>query len=184
MNRITTILLSIIILQIGINTYLFSEIKSFQKEMINAINQLNTENPDADPSLKVGIEIPSFSPIDINDQPVSLENKQKLMIFSATDCNYCKIMYPKLKNMMAANDLGIQVLMFSYGPVEDNKKLMEEYEFPFPVLPLSDEIGINFRVPSTPFFYLVNEENIIVAKGTFENYSQIKALIHQEKQLS
>jgi hypothetical protein len=74
--------------------------------------------------------------------------------------------------------------MISHGSAEENRQLVQEQSFAFPVLPVSgwdDEVMVGYRVPGVPFFYVIDGEGVIVNKGFANTLEQLKQLVKAGK---
>ena len=88
-------------------------------------------------------------------------------------------MYPHLI-AFSENRPDIQVVMISQGSAEENQQLAQEQGFAFPVLPVSgwdDEVMVDYQVPGTPFFYVIDREGVITSKGFANTLEQVKELV-------
>ena len=54
--------------------------------------------------------------------------------------------------------------------------MAEEHGLAFPVLEGSGEVLASYRVPGTPFFYLIGEDGIIANAGFASTTEQLEAL--------
>lgn len=92
-------------------------------------------------------------------------------------------MYPHLR-AFSENRPDVQVVMISQGSAEENQQLVEAQGFAFPVLPVSgldDEVMVDYQVPGTPFFYVIDGEGAIVNKGFANPLEQLKELVQAGK---
>ena len=94
-----------------------------------------------------------FTLDDISGQPA-------LLVFTWTDCIYCKEMYPELARF-SQKYLDINTVMISRGTPEANQELFLNQEFSFPILQADDSVYEDYNVPGTPFFYYLNEDGYI-----------------------
>ncbi|MCX7680441.1 MAG: redoxin domain-containing protein, partial [Anaerolineae bacterium] len=85
-------------------------------------------------------------------------------------------MYPHLRAFSAAHR-EVQVVMVSRGSAEENRRMAEEQGFDFPVLVWDDAVAREYRVPGTPFFYVVDEAGVILNKGFANTREQLEALV-------
>jgi hypothetical protein len=67
--------------------------------------------------------------------------------------------------------------MISRGPVLASRQLIEEQNFDFPVLIWEDTVADNYRVPGTPFFYVIGEKGKIVGKSFATSLEQLDELV-------
>ncbi|MFQ5813811.1 MAG: peroxiredoxin family protein, partial [Anaerolineae bacterium] len=74
----------------------------------------------------------------------------------------------------------VQVVMISQGSAENNQQLVQAQGFAFPVLPLSvwdDEAMVDYQVPGTPFFYVIDGERVITNANFANTLEQLEALV-------
>ena len=70
--------------------------------------------------------------------------------------------------------------MISQGSVEENRQLVQDQGFAFPVLPASgwdDTVMVDYQVPGTPFFYVIDEEGLVANADFANTLEQLKALV-------
>jgi methylamine dehydrogenase accessory protein MauD len=136
--------------------------------------------------LEIGTKAPDFTLPDTAGQMVSLDGfsgQKVLLAFSSTRCPACVEMYPHLKAFSESRE-DVRVVMISHGSAEENRQLVEEQGFAFPVLPLSgwdDEVMVGYQVPGVPFFYVIDGEGVIVNKGFANTLEQLKQLVKAGK---
>jgi len=129
--------------------------------------------------LAVGSPAPEFTLTDTEGRAVSLADfagQRLLLVFASPHCPACREMYPHLK-AFSENRPDIRVVMVSKGTAEENWRLVEEQGFGFPVLLWEDEVASEYRVPGTPFFYMVDGEGVIVNEGFAGSPEQLEALV-------
>ncbi|MBC8254987.1 MAG: hypothetical protein H8E35_13320 [Ardenticatenia bacterium] len=68
-------------------------------------------------------------------------------------------------------------MMISRGPVEENRQLVEEQGFDFPVLAWDDAVARDYQVPGTPFFYVIDREGMIANTGFAGTLEQLEVLV-------
>lgn len=115
--------------------------------------------------LAAGTLAPSFSLVDANGRTVSLQEfagKPVLLAFSATDCVHCQKMYSVLKDFHKAHP-DLVVLMISRGSEEENRRLVQEEGFTFPVLAWQDDVAKAYQVTGVPFFYLIDGQGVVAS---------------------
>lgn len=67
--------------------------------------------------------------------------------------------------------------MVSRGSAEENRRMAEGQGFDFPVLVWDDAVAREYAVPGMPFFYVLDEEGVIVNKGFGNTQGQLEALV-------
>jgi len=71
--------------------------------------------------------------------------------------------------------------MISRGTTDENRQLVEEQGFGFPVLTWQDTVAREYQVPGTPFFYVIDREGVIVNAGFAGTLEQLEALAGDSK---
>jgi len=85
-------------------------------------------------------------------------------------------MWPHLKTFSEREE-GIQTVMISHGTADENRQLVEEQGFDFPVLAWDDAVVREYQIPGTPFFYVIDQEGMIANAGFANTPEQLEALV-------
>lgn len=129
--------------------------------------------------LPIGSEAPNFELYDLAENPVTLnsfrENKI-LLIFSSPKCSACQEIYPDIEEFDKTNSF--MVLMISLGTTDENIALKNDYNFNFPILIWDHTVAQNYRVPGTPFFYLIDENGLIIKTGGRSAASDLRSFVN------
>jgi len=129
--------------------------------------------------LEVGKSAPDFSLTDVEGHELSLKDfggQPVLLVFSAINCLACQRVYGVLKDFQTKHS-DVKVLMISRGSQEDNRTLVEEEQLPFPVLIWEDEVAKAYEISGVPFFYLINEQGRIEAKGIVGSLEALEKML-------
>jgi methylamine dehydrogenase accessory protein MauD len=176
------LLMGIVILLMVAIIGLFIRMSQLQREVLVALGPLEAGAIGQEIGLEVGTQAPDFTLSDTAGQMVSLDDfagQRVLLAFSSTHCRACKEMYPYLKAFSEGRG-DVQVVMISEGSAEENQQLAQVQGFAFPVLPVSgwdDEVMVDYQVPGTPFFYMINEKGAIANTGFANTLEQLKELV-------
>jgi len=171
----------VILLMIAIGG-LFIRMNQLQREVLTALAPLQGGTMEQEIGLERGMEAPVFTLPDTARQMVALRDfagQKVLLAFFSTHCSACKAMYPHLK-AFSENQEDVQVVMISQGSAEENRQLVQEQGFTFPVLPISgwdDPVIEEYQVPGTPFFYVIDGEGVIRNAGFAGTLEQLKILV-------
>jgi len=87
-------------------------------------------------------------------------------------------MYPHLR-AFSESQPDVQVVMISQGSTEENRQLAQMQGFAFPVLPVldwGDRVMVDYQVPGTPFFYVIDRGGVIASRGFANTLEQLKEL--------
>ncbi|MQK95385.1 redoxin domain-containing protein, partial [Escherichia coli] len=99
-----------------------------------------------------------------------------LLVFASPHCPACREMYPHL-GAFARKHPEVAVVMVSLGSGEENRQVAEENGFAFPVVEGDEEVMAAYRVPGTPFFYVLDGEGVILRSGFAVREEEIEALV-------
>lgn len=101
--------------------------------------------------------------------------RKLLLVFSDPSCAPCMALLPRLES--AARHAGVAVLVISRGPVDANRRKIEETRFSLPVaLQAHWEISRLYAKFSTPMAYLIDERGRTMA-DVASGGAQILALL-------
>lgn len=174
-------LMTIVILLMAAIVGLFLRMNQLQHALLGALASSQMGAPE-ERGLEIGTQAPDFALPDVNGATVSLADfagQRVLLAFSSTHCSACTKMYPHLRAFSEDRE-DVLVVMISQGSAEENRQLVEEQGFAFPVLPASgwdDAVMVDYRAPGTPFFYVVDGEGTIANADFANTQRQLKALV-------
>jgi methylamine dehydrogenase accessory protein MauD len=182
-NVLLVTLMGIVILLMIAITGLFIRMNQLQNEVITALaSSSETVIGNGEEGLKSGVQAPDFTLKTVEDEAVSLKDFSGhwvLLAFTSTTCPHCTAMYPHLK-AFSESRRDVQVVMVSKGTVEENRKIIQEQDLRFPVLTLEDsqmKIATDFKVPGTPFFFVLDKQSVIRKTAYANTLDQLKALV-------
>ena len=171
-------LMGVVILQMIVNVGLFLRMNQLQQEVLAALGSLRSPRvSEVSEGLKVGTAAPSFALLDTSSEEIALDDfggQRILLVFSSTHCSACAEMYSYLRAFSEGRK-DVRVVMISLGPSEENRQLVEKQRFGFPVLTWDETVGQDYKVPGTPFFYVI-EKGVIVGKGYAGSLATLEAL--------
>jgi len=173
-------LMGIVILLMVAIIGLFIRMNQLQSRVLAALGPLQA-GVGQQMGLEVGAQAPDFTLPDATGQMVSLEDfagQRVLLAFSSTHCRACMEMYPHLR-AFSESQPDVQVVMISQGSTEENRQLAQVQGFAFPVLPVldwGDRVMVDYQVPGTPFFYVIDREGVIANRGFANTLEQLKEL--------
>jgi methylamine dehydrogenase accessory protein MauD len=177
------LLMGIVMLLMLANAGLFLRMNQLQKEVITALAPLRGGVEQA-VGLEVGSPAPEFSLADTNGSTVALKDfagHWVLLGFSSINCSACKATYPHLK-AFSENSNDIQVILISRGSFEESQQVAQEHGFLFPVLTMEEahfKIALDYQVPGTPFFYVLDKKGIIRNAGYANTQEQLTLLVEE-----
>lgn len=177
-NILTSMLMAIVILLMIANGGLFIRMNQLQQRVLTALSPSQGKSV----GLKIDTMAPDFTLVDTNGEDVSLKNFSGhwvLLGFTSISCPVCKATYPYIK-VFSEEASDIQVILVSRGTTEQNQQLMQEQAFDFPVLTNPEDLSqviIDFNVPGTPFFYVIDASGIIRAVGFANTLEQLHSMV-------
>jgi len=66
--------------------------------------------------------------------------------------------------------------MISRGSDDENKKMVIENNFDFPIIAWDEKIAQDYKVPGTPFLYLLSKEQKIIFAGFANEMEKLDAV--------
>jgi len=174
-------LMTIVILLMVVIVGLFLRMNQLQQEVLAALQPLQAmhESDGRPRGLEVGEKAPDFRLLDTKGQIIALEDftgQKVLLTFSSVRCPVCTERYPELR-FFSEQHRSVQVVMISMGSLEENQQLVEEQGLSFPILMWEDAVAREYQVPGTPFFYVIDEEGVIVNADFANTLEQLEALV-------
>ncbi|MDY6875304.1 MAG: redoxin domain-containing protein [Chloroflexota bacterium] len=127
-------LMGVVILLMVTIVGLFTRMNQLQREVLAALEPLQAMR--GPQGLEIGTEALAFTLPDVTGQMVALGDfagRKVLLVFSSTHCPACAELWPHLKALSERAE-DVQVVMISRGSAEENRQLVEEQGFGFPVL--------------------------------------------------
>lgn len=177
-NVVLALLMGVVIFLMIAIIGLFVRMNQLQNRILASLQADNVQIT----GLAVGTQAPEFTLSDVHGSTVSLQDFAGQMVlvgFSSTQCPACAEMYPSLGAFSTQNP-DIQVLLISAGTLEENQRLEEAQGFGFPILTLTQDdsqIGRDYQVPGTPFFYVIDEQGRICSAGFANTREHLESLV-------
>jgi peroxiredoxin len=131
--------------------------------------------------LRAGTPAPEFTLPDLEGGEHSftdLRGERTLLVFSDVDCEPCEALAPKLTGLYRQlRERGLEIVMVTRGPREENRKKARKYGFEFPVLlQKAWEVSKKYGIFSTPVGYLI-DENGVITRNLARGGDEILALV-------
>ena len=177
---LTTIVILLMVAIVG----LFLRMNQLQQAVLGALASPQMGMPEQEMGLEIGTEAPDFALPDTAGATVSLDDfagQKVLLAFSSTHCPPCTEMYPYLRAFSESRE-DVQVVMISQGSAEENQQSVQVQGFEFPLLPVSDwedKVMVDYQVPGTPFFYVIDGEGMIANADFANTLEQLEALVQE-----
>lgn len=171
-------LMAIVILLMVAIGGLFFRMTQLQSRVLLALSAPQAVPP-PDMGLTMGTPATDFDLVATDGQTASLSDwagQPVLLMFSSTDCPACKQMYPYLKAFSESHP-EVQTVVVSRGTAEENRQLVEENGFEFPVLGWEDAVAEQYQVPGTPFAYIIDGTGTVAHKGLASSAEELDRLV-------
>lgn len=128
--------------------------------------------------LQLGDEAPPFSLTDHDGRGVAFPDSGRVpsvLVFGEADCPPCNTLAGELNKL--ANDT-VRILFVSGDDADDNRRFATEHRAAYPVLSdASSSTSKAYKVRSTPFVYVVDEDGIIRSKGIANSAATVADLV-------
>ncbi len=180
-NTLVLMLLGIVVLLMIAIVGFFVRMNQLQNQILTSLTSLQTGGAQT-MGLAVGTSAPVFTLPDVDGSMISLQDfvgQRILLGFSSIQCPACVQMYPELK-AFSRQGHNIQIILISRGTLEENQQLVEVQGFSFPVLTLTQddlEVGQDYQVPGTPFFYVINEGGMVCNADFANTQEHLESLV-------
>jgi methylamine dehydrogenase accessory protein MauD len=172
-EKVVLVLVGVVILQLLTNLGLFLRMNQLQAQVLAAL-----QPEQAGTGLPIGTVAPDFSLPDVDGREISLRGfsgQDVVLVFSSVTCPACQSMYPSLREF-ALRHGQTTFVMISRGTEDENRRLVEEEGFAFPILVWDDQVAHAYQVPGTPFFYVINGEGIVKNAGFAGSLEELEQL--------
>jgi thiol-disulfide isomerase/thioredoxin len=94
-------------------------------------------------------------------------------MFSSTTCSACKDFWPLLKDFADKNPK-LNIVMISEGTLEEELRMKNQVDFNFLILQADQNIFKNYKVPGTPYLYLLDKNMKIVLAGFSDQLEEVE----------
>jgi peroxiredoxin len=169
-TRLLGLMMGTIFLLLFANLGLFLRMTALQTRVLETLGPFQTLR-----GLEAGATAPGFSLKDLQDRVISLGDFHEqpiLLVFSSTSCPPCREFWPVLQEFHQGHpELGL--VMVSRGTREENRRMAKEQAFRFPVLDWDDRLASAYKVPGTPYLYLIAEDRTIQFAGFPDEMDQL-----------
>lgn len=122
-------------------------------------------------TLPIGDTTPDFEAELLDGQTVTLANyaqRSLLMIFMSMTCAPCVEKLPQIRDLATVtSQSGVWLLLIFRESGSVVREFANEHSLNMPILivPPPNQLWRKYKVPGTPFYYRLNEDNVIVEKG-------------------
>lgn len=167
-------IIAILVLLVLANLGIFIRITRLENQINEIFNPVTVKV-----GLNSGTAAPDFSLTNLKNETTTLSDyrgKKVFIVFSSTDCLYCKEFWPQIEEFQKKFP-EVKIVMVSKGTDEENLVMIEENDFSFDVLRWDEEMIQSYQVPGTPFLYLIDENGMVQFSGFSEELREIEQLI-------
>lgn len=131
---------------------------------------------------KVGDVVPELNAMSLTGQEVSLgggRGKKSLLVFVATACSTCDALAPSVKRIWKSEKKNVDTIIISLNNDElKNLSFVEKHglqDIPFVA---SRELAVRYQVFSPPYGLVIDESNVLRAKGIVNNIDHLESLLN------
>jgi peroxiredoxin len=166
----------IIVLMIG-NVALFFRMNQLQARVIKALEPFERTS-----GLEIGEKAPDFHLVSSQGDTkalADLSSSQLLIAFFSSECSKCKDMYPVIGDFTREHH-DLDFAMILRGSPNAANEIAEEYGFDFLILMGNDDVFSAYKVPGTPWFFLIDETGTIMSKGGGNTIENLERIINTE----
>ena len=177
-DLILYLLLGTTIVLMLMNLGLFLQMRNLQREVIEVLLPFRDASLSME-TLPKGIPAPGFETIDTAGNEVTLTGylgNNVLLFFSSPSCHACQAIYPVLKDFSLEHP-DIELVLLSNGDDDQNRGLVIEHGFEFPVAKLTKELTESYLISTVPFVYLIDENGLIITGSVVSTYEQLEELL-------
>lgn len=126
-------------------------------------------------TLEIGADAPEFAVETLSGDIVTRDNlngNEIALVFISPGCKGCAGFMPKLQNLHPkAQQAGVELMVICLADAEQTGTYARELEFTAPIYTAPDDgnsLIMEFKVPGTPSYYLINRHGKIKAGGFFD----------------
>ena len=175
-EQLIRLLIVVLIIFLVTNLGLFLRINQLQIEVIQALRPFQLPN-----GLQAGTQAPGFSLLDTYENQISLEDlsgDRTLLAFISPSCPSCVDMYPELLTFTDQHP-DVRTVVISNGSPSDNLAVAKDMAFRFPILMADDAVFSSYKVPGTPWFFMLDEAGMITNQGSADSSAQLDQLLNE-----
>ncbi|WP_223270201.1 TlpA family protein disulfide reductase [Colwellia sp. C1TZA3] len=101
-----------------------------------------------------------------NDITLQASGKKTIVYFFAPWCQVCNFSIDNLQNVYQKNpEINVIAVALDFIDVDEVKKFTNNHQLTFPVALGNESVKADFQVIGYPSYYVLNEENTIIARS-------------------
>jgi peroxiredoxin len=101
-----------------------------------------------------------------NDITLEADGKKTIIYFFAPWCQMCNFSIDNLQNVYLKNaDINVIAVALDFVDVEEVKEFTNNHQLTFPIALGNESVKTDFQVMGYPSYYVLNEENTIIARS-------------------
>jgi len=131
---------------------------------------------------KVGDIVPELNAVSLTGQKISLggtRGKKSLLVFVATSCPTCDDLMPSVKRVWKSEKRKVDTIIISLNNDElKNLSFIEKHDLQDIPFVASRELAVQYQVLSPPYGLVIDESNVLRAKGIVNNIDHLESLLN------
>jgi thiol-disulfide isomerase/thioredoxin len=101
-----------------------------------------------------------------NDITLEAGGKKTIIYFFAPWCQMCNFSIENLQNVYQKNaDINVIAVALDFVDVDEVKEFTNNHQLTFPIALGNESVKADFQVMGYPSYYVLNEENTIIARS-------------------
>ena len=171
-QSVEKLLIICIVILLITNIALFFRVVQLEKNVIEVLSPFQIPK-----GLSIGSSAPDFTLKDLSDKQITLRDylgQKVLLVFFSTSCPACKEFWPDLKTFSQTNS-DLKILLITQGSIEEIKLFMDEGITNMVVLQSDPTVEQQFKIPGTPFIYLLSSEQEVEFAGFSDELQTVQS---------
>ena len=137
-------------------------------------------------TLRPGDPAPEMDLLTIEDKKIHIGGVRKparslLLFFLAPDCPVCKTLLPVLFSARKEESGWLDIVLASDGPVEQQRKFIEQQKLSSFDYVLSEILGRSYGVGKLPYSVLIDEQGKVVTMGIINSREHLESLFEAKE---
>ena len=100
------------------------------------------------------------------DIKLQANGKKTIVYFFAPWCQVCNLSINNLQSIYQSNpELNVIAVALDFVDIDEVKEFTNRHQLTFPIALGNESVKVDFKVEGYPSYYVLNEENVIVARS-------------------
>lgn len=128
----------------------------------------------------LGAEAPEIEAPNVNGGEVRLgadRGRQSLLVFISTRCTTCDEIAPAIRSIWRSDSRNLDIILVTDNPPKAVRMFAERHKLTHVPTVASAELVQAYRVNSTPYAILVDEEGRVLTKGIVNNLEHLASMV-------